>query len=107
MKKIVKIKESELVSLIEKIITETVKKKNISEENDTPKPKKNVKRINLTIDSEKILNLIKKTPTLRDYFHDNQLNSLKVGENKLSVNNYIYSRLKSWGDRYWTITDEN
>ena len=52
MKKIVKIKESELVSLIEKIISETVKKKNINEDIQSGKRTIKVKSYYETISPE-------------------------------------------------------
>ena len=60
------------------------------------KSNKNVRTIDLYIDGESYVNLIKKTPALRDLFTPTQLKELKDGRNRLRVNNYVYSRLQNF-----------
>jgi len=59
--------------------------------------KKNVRTIEITIESESFLNLIKKTPALKDLFYDKQLKELQVGKNVIDVNNFVYSKLDNFG----------
>lgn len=61
---------------------------------------KNVRTIDLYIDGENYVNLIKKTPALRDLFTAGQLKELKDGKNRLRVNNYVYSRLQNFDFLY-------
>lgn len=58
---------------------------------------KNVRTLKITIESEKFLNLIKTTPSLKNLFHKNQLDELKVGTNVIRVNNIVYSKLDRFG----------
>lgn len=55
--------------------------------------KKNVIKINLTL-SDQGLQKFKKIPTFNELLYPNQINSLKVGENILTVNNYIFGKLQ-------------
>lgn len=55
---------------------------------------KNVKQITLII-TEMGLKMFKTIPTYKNLLHDSQLKALVVGENTLSVNHYIFSRLKT------------
>jgi hypothetical protein len=57
--------------------------------------KDNVRTIALYIEDEGTLNLIKKTPSLKQMFTASQLKDLKEGKNILRVNNYIFSRLEN------------
>lgn len=59
--------------------------------------KKNIRTIEITIETESFLKLIKKTPTLKNLFYDKQLNELQVGKNIIEVNNFVYSKLDNFG----------
>jgi len=59
--------------------------------------KKNIRTIQINIESDSFLSLIKKTPALKDLFYSSQLNDLKVGKNIIKVNNYVYSKLDNFG----------
>lgn len=59
------------------------------------KGKNNIRTIELYIENEGTLNLIKRTPALRDLFTPSQLKELKDGKNTLRVNNYVFSRLEN------------
>jgi len=60
--------------------------------------RKNIKTINVYIE-ESFLKTIKKTPALSQLFTQSQLNSLKAEQrNTISVNHYVYSRLKNLED---------
>jgi cytochrome c553 len=61
---------------------------------------KNVRTIDLFIEGESKVNLIKRTPTLRDLFTASQLKELKDGKNRLRVNNYVYSKLQNFDFMY-------
>ena len=61
---------------------------------------KNVRTIDLFIEGESKVNLIKRTPTLRDLFTASQLAELKDGKNRLRVNNYVYSKLQNFDFMY-------
>ena len=58
---------------------------------------KNIRTIEINIESENFLNRIKKTPALKNLFYDKQLKELKVGKNIIQVNNFIYSKLDNFG----------
>jgi hypothetical protein len=64
------------------------------------KSNKNVRTIDLFIEGESKVNLIKKTPALRDLFTASQLAELKDGKNRLRVNNYVYSKLQNFDFMY-------
>ena len=64
------------------------------------KSNKNVRTIDLFIEGESKVNLIKRTPTLRDLFTASQLAELKDGKNRLRVNNYVYSKLQNFDFMY-------
>lgn len=53
--------------------------------------KKNVKKVNIHIDSEAKLKVIKNTFAFRGFFYD--FDSLAVGDNIRSVNHVAFSRL--------------
>jgi hypothetical protein len=55
--------------------------------------KRNIKQVVLTLD-ETGLKHFKTTPTFKDLLNPQQLAELKTGNNKLSVNHYVYSALK-------------
>jgi len=57
---------------------------------------KNVRTIDLYIDNENIVKLVKRTPALRDLFTASQLKELKDGRNRLRVNNFVYSKLQNF-----------
>jgi len=57
---------------------------------------KSVRTIDLYIDNENILKLVKRTPALRDLFTASQLKELKDGRNRLRVNNVVYSKLQNF-----------
>ncbi len=59
--------------------------------------KKNIRTIEINIETDSFLNLIKKTPALKNLFNDSQLKDLKVGKNIIDVNNFIYSKLDNFG----------
>jgi hypothetical protein len=59
--------------------------------------KKNIRTIEITIESESFLKLIKKTPAFKDLFYDKQLKELQVGKNIIDVNNFVYSKLDNFG----------
>ena len=40
------------------------------------------------------LNRFKKVPTFKNLLHSNQLNDLKIGDNKLTVNNTVWGKLQ-------------
>ena len=61
---------------------------------------KNVRTIDLFIEGESKVNLIKRTPALRDLFNASQLKELKDGKNRLRVNNYVYSKLQNFDFMY-------
>jgi hypothetical protein len=58
---------------------------------------KNIRTIEINIETDIFLNLIKKTPALKNLFNDSQLKNLKVGKNIINVNNFIYSKLDNFG----------
>jgi len=53
----------------------------------------NTKSVNLILTNEG-LKKFKTVPTFKNLLHTNQLNTLNVGENYITVNHYIYSSLK-------------
>jgi hypothetical protein len=53
--------------------------------------KKNVKTVNVVINNDNHLNLIKKTPALNSFFRN--VNDLVVGDNIINVNHYDFSKL--------------
>jgi hypothetical protein len=57
---------------------------------------KSVRTIDLYIDNENIVKLVKRTPALRDLFTAYQLKELKDGRNRLRVNNVVYSKLQNF-----------
>jgi hypothetical protein len=57
---------------------------------------KSVRTIDLYIDNENIVKLVKRTPALRDLFTASQLKELKDGRNRLRVNNFVYSKLQNF-----------
>ena len=59
--------------------------------------KKNIRTIEINIETDSFLNLIKKTPALKTLFNDSQLKDLKVGKNIIDVNNFIYSKIDNFG----------
>jgi hypothetical protein len=70
------------------IFVSTIKKNNMT---------KNIRTIEINIETDIFLNLIKKTPALKNLFNDSQLKNLKVGKNIINVNNFIYSKLDNFG----------
>lgn len=54
---------------------------------------KNTKRVNLNL-SEIGLKHFKTTPTFNKLLYPNQITNLKVGDNKITVNHYIFSKLQ-------------
>ncbi len=54
--------------------------------------RKNTKTINLTL-NEISLKKFKTIPTLKGMLWDNQLSNLKIGNNIITVNHYIYNKL--------------
>ena len=70
------------------IFVSTIKEKNMT---------KNIRTIEINIETDIFLNLIKKTPALKNLFNDSQLKNLKVGKNIINVNNFIYSKLDNFG----------
>ena len=57
---------------------------------------KSVRTIDLYIENENIVKLVKRTPALRDLFTASQLKELKDGRNRLRVNNFVYSKLQNF-----------
>lgn len=65
---------------------------------------KNLKDVVVNIPDEYKLKLIKNTPAFSNLFPTAQLNNLKVGDNKLTVNHYIYSKIINKTDPF-TVRD--
>lgn len=57
-------------------------------------PKRNLKDVVINIPDEGSLRLIQRTPTFQKYFNPAQLKGLGVGDNKITLNNFVYGRLK-------------
>ena len=55
--------------------------------------KKNIKTVKIRL-TKQGLDKFKRTPTFKNLLHKTQIENLKVGENTLRVNHYIYGRLK-------------
>jgi hypothetical protein len=58
------------------------------------KANKNTHNIILTFDDEKRINRVKTTPTFQKMLAPNQMNNLKVGDNRLVVNNVVLNGLE-------------
>lgn len=60
--------------------------------------KKNTHQITITFKTQKHLDKFKNTPTFSNFLHSNQLEKLVVGDNKITVNNYILNRLQNYSN---------